>query len=835
MTKTKAIPDALLKSRRLEPGQLRTDYDPVLFSFTSTDEITAMEDGIIGQPRAVKAMDFGLSAKHPGFHIFITGPVGSGKTSFAVTKVKSVAQGNATPPDICFVNHFDQPDRPIVLLLSPGLGSELRRDTIELVKELQTEIHKALESEEYEKSRTAYLRQVETKLTALFKEMEDMAQAEGFTLQKGQSGIFTVPLNEEGKGMSKEEFEALEDEQRQDISDREHKLESRLGEILRRSRALQKEAAHQLKEIERETAEYASNDLMEAVREKYKDYPKVLSYFAKVREEVMESVTESKEESSGEETIPASLMGLLKQQKRAISNRYEVNLFVENASQIGAPVVVESNPTFTNLFGKVEYRSSFGSLATDFTMIKPGSLHQANGGYLIVQALPLLTSPGAWEGLKRVLKTRELRIENLGEQLGLPSTATLKPEPVPIDVKVILIGSPRIYHLLYEADEDFRKFFKVRVDFDSAMERNESNISKYAAFIRSVCQRENLLPFTAQAVGAVVDYSSRLVAHQRKLSTSFHDIKDIVVESALWAQNQAAEAVDEAHVEQAIEEKEFRVNRIEERVQEAMQEGTLLVDTEGSVVGQVNGLAVLGLSDHAFGKPSRITARVYLGREGVVNIEREIRMSGLSHSKGVLILSSFFSSRFAQDHPLSLSATLTFEQLYEGVDGDSASSTELYALLSAITGLPIRQEIAVTGSVNQRGEIQPIGGVNEKVEGFFRLCEARGLTGKQGVIIPVQNVPNLMLAKDVVEAVRKEQFHIYAVKHVDEGIEILTSVVAGERGANGNYPAGTINYMVAEKLRLMEEKWQAAAKPPRASRKTAATTQKSRTSGKTKL
>lgn len=793
-----------------------------MFEFSSTQEIPPLEEGIIGQPRAVKAMEFGLGAKHPGFHIYISGPIGSGKTGFAVTKVNQVAQGGRTPEDICYVNHFDQPDRPIVLTLPAGMGSELRRDVKELVEELHAEIRKALEGETHEKRRSAFLRQVETRLTAMFREMEELAKEEGFILQKGQSGIFTIPMTDEGKGMSKDDFDALEEKERQEINDREHQLESRLAEVLRRSRNMQKEANNHLKEIERDTAHQATKHLVEALKDKYKNHGKVVEFLANVQEDVLENLSDLKGSSSSEEeeSAPASLILLARGQKASQQTRYDVNLFVENGAQVGAPVIVEANPTFTNLFGKIEYRSSFGSMATDFTMIKPGAVHQANGGYLILQALPLLSSPGAWEGLKRVLRTRELRIENLGEQLGLPTAATLKPEPVPVDIKVILIGNPRIYYLLYNMDEDFRKFFKVRVDFDSVMERNRENIRKYAAFVGSVCEREKLLPYTAEAVARVVDYSSRLVSHQRKLSTSFHDIKDMIVEAAMWAEGEGGTAVLAIHVDRAMEEKNYRVNRIEERIQETMQEGMLLIDTDGAVVGQVNGLAVLDLGDYAFGKPNRITARVYLGREGVIHIEREIRLSGQSHSKGVLILSSFFASRFAQERPLSLSAALTFEQLYDGIDGDSASSAELYALLSALSGLPIRQDIAVTGSVNQRGEVQPIGGVNEKIEGFFRLCQARGLTGAQGVLIPVQNVPNLVLEPAVLTAVERGQFHIYAVSHVDEGMEILTGVQAGTADEEGKYLPGTVNALVAEKLLHMEEKWQESAKQSRKARKT---------------
>ncbi|MDD4587506.1 MAG: ATP-binding protein [Heliobacteriaceae bacterium] len=812
MNKVKKISAGQLMRRRLDPAQMAAFCYPQ--DFDSTRQMSPAAEGIVGQTRAVKAMEFGLAAKYSGFHIFISGPVNTGKTSFALNKVNQVAGSGQTPADICFVYNFNQPDRPLVLVLPAGLGSEFRRDVKELIEDFQIELPKAFEGEVFEKKRAAFLRQVENKLTEMFKEMENSASRYGFRLQKGPNGVFTLPLNSAGEPYSKEEFEVLDEEYRAAISEKEQQLEGLMAEVFRRSRQLQKEAKQHLKEMEQETAVAATSHLVDVLREKYKQYSKVAAYLEGIQVDVTENLNDFRGAgaSDGEENLPATVVAVTRLQKSTVLTRYEVNVFVDNATSVGAPVVMEANPTFYNLFGKVEYRSSFGSLVTDFTMLKPGAVHQANGGYLILHALPLLTSPGAWEGLKRMLKTGEVRIENLGEQLGLTAFAAVQPEPIPVAVKVILIGNPRIYHLLYSLDEDFRKLFKVRVDFDYVVERSPENIRQYAAFIGSVCRKEDLLPLTAGGVGRVIDFSSRLAGHQKKLSTCLGLIKDIVVEAGFWAARENAPLVDISHVDLAIKEKQYRSNLLEHRLQEAMAEGLVLLDVAGAVVGQVNGLAVIDLGDYAFGKPTRVTARVYLGREGIVNIEREIQMSGQTHTKGVLILAAFFSARFAQDKPLAFAATLTFEQVYDGIDGDSASATELYALVSAIAGIPLNQGIAVTGSVNQNGEVQPIGGINEKIEGFFRVCHAQGLTGDQGVIFPARNIPNLMLNQEVIEAAQAGLFHLYPVNHVDEGIEILTGIVAGKPGEDGSFPAGTFNFMVTQKLQEMNEKWKMAAR-----------------------
>ncbi len=790
-------------SFRIPPERLAAVCDPAIFPFQSTAEVTPLEQGVIGQPRAVRAMEFGLSVKHPGYNIFLTGPVGTGKTTYARTRIGQVAAAEPTPPDICYVYNFKRPDQPLSLTLPPGRGAELRRDMEELVEDLKTEIRRAFESEEWERRKNDLVAHFENTIGAHWEHLEETARALGFTVQRTPTGIFTIPLNSRGQPITPEDFSRLPEEDREALAEKSRELQAQVAETLRRVRNLEKDARAGLKQLERETALYAAGHLISQLKERYDDLPKVVAYLDAVQQDVIEHLDAFR--SDGEEEMPLGPVPFRMPKRDGIFSRYRVNLLVDNSGTRGAPVVFETNPTYYNLFGKIEFRGDFGTLVTDFTMIKAGAIHQANGGYLILNAMDLFANPLAWPALKRTLKTGQARIENLGEQLGLVATTSLKPEPVPVEVKVILIGSPLIYHLLYHYDEDFRKFFKVRADFDTEMPRTDEHLRQFASFVSGFCQREGLLHLNPSALARVVDYSSRLAEDQTKLSTRFHEITELIFEAASWASREGSPVVDAAHVKRAMEERIYRSNRIEEKILEMIAEGTLMVDTDGAAAGQVNGLAVLDLGDYAFGKPNRITARVYMGDKGIVNIERETEMSGPIHSKGVFILSAYLAGKFATDKPLALSASICFEQLYEEIEGDSASSAELYALLSELSGLPIAQGIAVTGSVNQKGEIQPIGGVNEKIEGFFHVCKARGLTGRQGVIIPHQNVKNLMLKEEVRQAVAAGQFHISAVRTVEEGIQILTGVPAGERQPDGSYPEGTVNYLADRRLREMAE------------------------------
>ncbi|MCW2278350.1 Lon protease family protein [Heliophilum fasciatum] len=794
------------EAQRLQPTQLQAYCDPADFAFTTTDEIEPLGTGIIGQPRALRAMEFGLAAKHSGYHIFISGPSGTGKMTFAQAVARQVAEHEPAPQDICYVNHFAKPDQPRVLHFAAGQGTLFRNEVKKLIQDYQDGLRKVLGSKDYEAKRIEYLRRIEEQMNELLQEMEEIAAGEGFLLKKGANGFFPVPMGQDGKGLTKEEFEALDEATQKHIQMKESRLEGLLTDIARRSRQLQAVAGQWLRGFERQAATDTIDQQLQGLLEKYAEAPQVMEYLQALRDDVIEHLDDFKVIEEGESDEGATPLALLTKAQKASRVRYDVNVLVATVPDKGAPVIVENNPTYPHLFGKVDYRSLFGNWVTDFTMLKPGAVHLANGGYLIVPALALLSEPGAWDGLKRILKSGEIRIENLSDHLGLSLSASLKPEPVPVNVKVILHGSARIYHLLYALDEDFRKYFKVRVDFDEVMERNQETMAQYAGFIRSLAEREGLPAFTARGVARIIDESSRMVADQTKLSAHFDVIKGWVLEAAHWAPPGAL--VDAAHVDQAIWERRYRHDSSERRIREETLRGTLMIATEGQVIGQVNGLAVLDLNDYRFGKPSRITARSYLGREGVIHIERETQMSGQSHDKGILTLASFFAARFARERPVAFAATITFEQLYGGIDGDSASVAELCALMSAIGELPLRQDLAVTGSVNQHGEVQPIGGVNEKIEGFFRICQARGLTGQQGVIIPALNQPHLMLSREVIDAVRQGTFHVFSVTTADQAMALLTGLPPGKTGKNGQWSEGSFNRAVSDALERMHQAWQ---------------------------
>lgn len=787
---------------RLPAGKLAATCDPTMFKFQSTEDIPPLERGIIGQERAVRAMEFGLRTKHPGYNIFLTGPAGTGKTIYTQTRVRQVAAGEPTPQDWCYVYNFERPDQPACLCLPAGRGSQFRRDMDELIEDLGSEIHRAFDSAEWERRRGEVVSRFEQTIGQRWRELEEAAQQQGFAIQRTPTGIITIPLDDQGQPITPEEFSQMDEEAREALATRSRELQGPAGETLRQARTLEKEARAALKALEQETGLYAVGHLISQLKEGYSDLPRVCAYLDQVRQDVVEHLDRFR--ADGEEEAP-SLPLLGRPGRDDWAKRYQVNAFVDNARTEGAPVVFENNPTYYNLFGKVEYRGDFGTLVTDFTLVKPGAVHLANGGYLVLQAADLFTNPLSWAALKRTLKTGQARIENLGEQFGIIATAGLKPEPVPTRLKVLIIGNPLIYHLLYMYDDDFRKLFKVRVDFDVEMDRTPEHIQLYASFASGFCRREGLHHPDPGAMARIVEYSSRLAEDQERLSTRFHDITEVIFEASNWAEQEGSPVIQARHVDRAMEERIFRSNRVEEKILELIAEGTLLVDTEGTVPGQVNGLSILDLGDYVFGKPNRITARAHLGEKGVMHIERETEMSGPIHSKGVFILSAYMAGKYAQDMPLALSASLTFEQLYEEVEGDSASSAELCALLSELAGLPVDQGVAVTGSVNQKGEVQPIGGVNEKVEGFYHVCKAKGLTGRQGVIIPAANVRNLMLKEEVRRVVADGRFHVWAVRTVDEGIELLTGVPAGERRADGTYPERSVNDLVERRLRQMAE------------------------------
>lgn len=800
-----SIPDrsTLRQALRLTEEQVVRRCPPANFSFETTDELEPLKDGIIGQPRAVEAMEFGLAMSTGGYNMFMSGPTGTGKTTYAETKVRGVARERPAPSDWCYVYNFDEPDRPTALAFPPGQGARFRRDMEDLVEEAQTEIRRAFESEEYESRRLSLIQRGEREAEEIWQALEEEARAMRFIVQRSPTGIITAPLSPLDRPYSPEQFAVLPEEQKERLTQAGQELRGRVNDAIRRIRHVERATRDALRQMERETGHYAIDHLFQAMKARYQDFPRVQVYLEKVQADMIERLETLRSDGRDGGALSNPLQVLTSRARSDALLRYRVNLLVSNDRTEGAPVVVETNPTYYNLVGRVEYEGELGTLRTDFTMIKPGALHRANGGYLIIQARDLLMNHMAWPALKRALKTGEISIENLGEQHGVVATTSLRPEPIPLNVKVILIGHPYLYHLLHFHDEDFRKYFKVRVDFDHQMPRTPENERRYAEFICSRCRRENLPAFAPSGVARVVEFSSRLAGHRDKLSTRFNEIAEIIAEAGMWARREGAAAVEGRHVLQAVDAKVYRSNQVEERVLEMIQRGTLLVDVDGAKVGQINGVALLQVGDYAFGKPMRITARCFLGNRGVINIEREADLSGRIHNKGVLILSHYLGGKFAQNKPLALWASLAFEQSYDEVEGDSASAAELYALLSELSGLPIDQGVAVTGSVNQKGEIQPIGGVNEKIEGFYHACKVKGLTGRQGVIIPRANVENLMLKEEVAQAVAEGRFHVWAVDSVDQGIEILTGVPAGAPGSDGRYPADSVNGLVDRRLEDM--------------------------------
>jgi predicted ATP-dependent protease len=767
--------------------------------------MTPLED-FVGQARAIRAIEFGLGVNKPGFNIFVTGLTGTGKTTIIKAFLKKVTaaktppeEDSPVPEDWCYVYSFNDADRPQAVNVRRGWGKILKRDMELLVQTLQREAKKTFESEDFARQRQVITEKMQRQQQELMESLAEEARKSGFALRFSPSGMVLIPLKK-GKPMQEEEYLALSAEDKKELEANRADIEKRVEETLRETKRLERDIAAKLEALDQEAGEYLVRIPMAELKEKYQGNSKVLLYLDGVRDHILKNLQRFR---GGDGAPAAGPLALLQPVEPPTDPflPYRVNAFVDNSDTLGPPIVIETNPTYHNLFGVVEKKPILGGYITDFTMIKAGSVSRANGGYLVLYDRDVLANPGVWEALKRVIKNRELRIEEPATFFGWLPPQGLRPEPIPTDTKVIMIGDPLLYHYLSTLDPDFRETFKVKADFDFEIDRTKDNIVSYACFISAYCQREGLRHFDPSGVARVIEHGARLVEDQRKLSTRFSDIVDVLIESNYWADKAASELVTGEHVERALEEKAFRLNLIEKRLQEMIAQGTLLVDVEGSVAGQVNGLAIYQLGDFSFGKPSRITAKTYLGRGGIINIEREAKLSGKTHDKGVLILSGYLGAKYAQDRPLSLSASLCFEQSYEGVEGDSASSTELYAILSSLSGIPIKQGIAVTGSVNQNGEIQAIGGINRKVEGFFDVCRLKGLTGDQGVLVPRANVRNLMLRRDVIEAVEQGKFSIYAVGTIDEGIEVLTGVPAGQRDSEGHYPAASVNGLVEKRLK----------------------------------
>ncbi|WP_350344642.1 AAA family ATPase [Proteinivorax tanatarense] len=786
----------------LAAEQLTRHCDIEEIYFDNTEQIEHLSR-IIGQDRAIEALTFGLSIERKGYNIFISGISGTGKSSYANYIAKSFAENRKKPEDWLYVFNFSNPDTPKAIKTRGGQGENFVKEIDYLIKKLKKEIPKAFQNNEYKNKKKEIFKDTQRKQKVFAKNLNEVARKYGFIFKDTEQGFCHIPLKD-GKPISQENYNNLSPEELEEVKINSQKLEMITEDWFDELKELQEELEEKLDNLDKEQGEKLVAYYVKKIANNFGDNKAIEVFLKDLKEDLIVNIKRFARTHESEGKSEALLPFLQSQTGEEFFNRYKVNLLVNNKENKYAPIVSENNPNFHNLNGTVEYRNEMGMLKTDFTQIKPGTFHLANGGYLIIQAKDLLVQPFAWDILKRTLKTGIITVEDLGKQLGYMYTTTLKPEPIPVDLKVILIGDEHLYQLLYQYDEDFRKLFKIKADFDMEMERSIQNIAKMGQFIVSHCKQICLKTFDKSAVARVIEYSSRICNSQEKLSSQFSKIVEILYEADGWAEIEKSEWVSRGHVEKAIEKKIYRNSKYEEKIDERFENGAILIEVSGNQVGQINGLTVMGTGQSLFGKPCRITVNTYKGKPGIISIQRETKNSGSIYEKGVLTLSGYLGGKYAQNKPMSLSVSISFEQNYSIIDGDSASSTELYGILSSIAEVPLKQNIAVTGSVNQKGEIQPVGGVNEKIEGFYEICKLKGLTGDQGVIIPKQNVKNLMLKEEVIKAVKTRNFFIYAINHVDEGIEILTDLPAGEKDKNGNYPKGTFNARVIEKLEKSE-------------------------------
>jgi lon-related putative ATP-dependent protease len=790
--------DLIKLANELTAERIRKECDASFMRCETTEELLPLRE-IVGQERAVRALKFGLGIRDRGFNIYVAGYPGTGRTTAVKNFVGEIALTEPVPSDWCYVNNFSNQYEPKAIKLPAGKGKIFQSDVKNLIENLRTALPKAFESEDYSAKREATIRALENQRKELIGQLSAKAEQEGFVIQSTPIGLLLIPVIK-GKPVTEEEMVALPQKTKDEIQEKRERLESNLRNTMRQFFDMEQKIREELKKLNRDVALYATGNLVDNLMEKYKETPDVTTYLKEVQNDILDNLSQFIGRGEAQQQLAFPWM------KEAPFKKYEVNVVVDNSNVKGAPVIIESNPTYQNLIGRTEKEAQFGALVTDFTMIRGGALHKANDGYLIVPVEDLLRNPFSYDSLKRALRDGQIIVEEPEERYGFISIRGLKPQPIQLNAKVIIIGDPYLYQQLFVLDKQFSELFKVKAEFDTTMARTEENMQNYAGFVCKLCQKENLKHLDGSGLAKLIEYSSRLADDQEKLSTRFAEVADIVREANYYAIQEKSTLITGNHVKKAIEEKVYRSKLIQEKIQEMIKRGVLLIDTETEKIGQVNGLSVMGLGDFAFGNPSRVTASIGLGREGVVDIEREAKMGGPIHTKGVLILSGYLNEKYAQDKPLSLSARLVFEQSYGGVEGDSASSTELYSMISALSGLPIKQSLAVTGSVNQKGEVQAIGGVNEKIEGFFEVCKAKGFTGQHGVMIPESNVQNLMLKEEIFEAVKAGQFHVYSVKTIDEGIEVLTGTKAGERREDGTFKEGTVNYRVDKRLKEMAEK-----------------------------
>ena len=788
----------MAKTRELSYTQLKKECDPTIFKFKSTKEVEPF-NGIIGQSRGIKAFEFGVNIDVKGYNIYIEGSTGIGKTVFAKNYLNDFAKTKPTPDDWCYIYNFSNPNEPKALSLTAGLGKEFRNDMDSFIDTVKSEIRTAFANKDFEQEKESIKKEIEDKKIKLIEKLNQDAAKLGFQI-KNSDTIYFLPMID-GRSLSEEEFNKLDQATKDKFEMNSMEIQKETIEVMKKIKEMEAKAAEKLGSWQNNIALFAVSIRVNELKTKYKKFPIVCDFLKNVQNDIVSNVESFIQDEQKQANMPNPMM-----RPDRPWEKYRVNLIVDNSELKGAPVINDSNPSFFNLFGKLEYENSYGMMRTDYTLIKPGLIHKANGGYLILQIRDLLANQIIWDSFKKVLRTKKIYVDTLKDyQMNAVALAGLKPEPIPVKLKVILVGNAMVYQQLLNMDDDFRKLFKVKVEFDDDAPRTEQTMNKIASYIHSFCEYEKLPHFNPGAVSKVIEYCSRQVENQNKLSTQLNDICEILGEACTWAKMDNARIVTSDYVTKAVNQRIERVNKYDQHLVELIQNGTIMIDTEGEKVGQINGLSIMKLGDFCFGKPAKITANTYISQSGIVNIEREVSMSGSSHSKGVMILSAYIGEKFAQQQALTLGASLCFEQMYSGVDGDSASSTELYALLSSLSELPIKQSIAVTGSVNQKGEIQPIGGVTDKIEGFFNICKLRGLTGDQGVLIPYQNIKNLNLNDEVIKAVKDGNFHIYPVRNIDEGIEILTGVPAGKLNKDGKYTMGSVNYLVNEKLRKYSE------------------------------
>jgi lon-related putative ATP-dependent protease len=780
-----------MRKNELPPKELRNRCDPESLQFANTEELEPLTE-VIGQPRAFQALELGSEVEGPGFNIFVVGLPDSGRTTLTKDYFIRRAASDPTPDDWCYVENFDDHHTPVALQLPPGKGVIFKQEMEELVVQGLREIKESFQSQSYRDEKTRLTSGLKKKQERAFNKLQARVSEQNFELVRTPMGFLLRPLID-GKPMSREDQPSLSKEQRAKIQETQSELDSDVEKTLETIRNLDREIHQNLKGLITKTVHFVIDPLISDLQLKYEDNPSVSQHLSALAEDLVERIEKSR---LAEKEEPDS---------EVLLTRYGVNVLVDHTEKNGAPVVLESHPTVQNLVGRIEHRLSPRGSQTDYSLIRPGALHKANGGYLLLPARDLLLNPQAWDSLKRALRDNSIRIQAQVIKLGTVATTSLDPEPIPLDIKVILFGTPRLYYLLKENDEDFGKLFKVRAEFATEMDRTADNEHAYSLFVKSAVDQNQLPPFDNTAVARIIEYGSRLAENQNKLTTRFGKISNLIRESAYWAKKDRADLVTSPFVHKAIQMGIYRDNLAEERTTERIKEDTILISVTGEKIGELNALTLLSEIDYEFGSPTRVSAVSRPGDEGVVAIERQAELSGPIHTKGVLILSGFLGERYGQQHTLNLTASITFEQSYAEVDGDSASAAELLALLSSIADIPLRQECAITGSINQHGEIQVVGAINEKIEGYFHICQTKGLNGKQGVIIPKANVQNLMLFNEVLQAVEEDSFHIWPIETIDEGIPLLTGLEPGEKDKKGNYPPGTFNYHVQNALKSFYE------------------------------